>query len=146
MDNTLTKIDQIAFVVNDMEKAKAVMKTLFGAEPDRENQASTTRHRMAFYHFANIELELILPDERTDTQKKFLEKHGQGIHHIRFDVSDYKKTTQDLASRGYPLLSETDSVRKEGVKVAFINTEPDLGAYIELINMQEALDKEENKR
>lgn len=142
MENTLTKIDQIAFVVEDMDKARAAMKQIFGAEPDRESPASDTRHHMLFYRFANIELELICPEDRPCTQKTFLRTHGKGVHHIRFDVDNYKKTLETMAERGYPVMEENDSVRKEGVKIAYFNTEADLGCYFEVINMQEALDRE----
>jgi methylmalonyl-CoA/ethylmalonyl-CoA epimerase len=143
LENKLVHIDQIAFAVDDMPSAIKAMKKIFGVEPDRESPAAGARHHMAFYRFANIELELIAPKSEHGTQAQFLRTHGKGVHHLRFDVDDYAKTLETLAGRGYPVLEEADSVRKEGVKIAYFNTEPDLGCYFEIINMQEAINREE---
>lgn len=139
-------ITQIGIVVPDLEAAMEKMEKAFGARPDMfcdtpkdgkfyYGEPEDFSCRMAFYRFANVELELIVPLKGRSIWKDFLNAGKVGIHHIRFNVTSYEGAVREMEARGYKIIMESKTARNiEGLKWGYFDTEKDLGFVVEILN------------
>lgn len=150
-NENLTLITQIGIVVNDLDAAMEQMRKVFGVEPDAMGQTPNhdTRYygeeeafcgKMAFYRFANVELEMIEHLKGRSIWQDYLKDGNFGLHHLRFGVKSFDATVRDMGERGYPVAMEGPSVRNvEGLKWAYFDTFRDIGFVTEIFNDLEIL-------
>lgn len=128
----IKKIDHIGVVVNDIEEALKVYQQALGLTltkiQDRPDQAV----RIAFLPTGESEIELVQPVTSESGVAKFLEKRGEGIHHICLEVDDIEKALADLQERGLQLIDETPRTGPTGERFAFIHPKSTHGVLIEL--------------
>lgn len=145
-----TEIVQIGIVVRDLEKSAAALSAVFGIgpfrmivyPPDGRNDIVTTyrgqpgdfRYRQAFAEVGNLEIELIQPLSGRSIWADFLEKHGEGIHHIRFNVMEMESLLQHLGNHGIGVLQSGSGLRP-GTFWANLDTEAKIGFTIEVMKM-----------
>jgi methylmalonyl-CoA/ethylmalonyl-CoA epimerase len=102
----IKKIDHVGIVVNDIEEALKVYQQTMGLSlakiQERPDQAVT----IAFLPTGESEIELVQPVTSDSGVAQFLQKRGEGIHHICFEVNDIEKTLADLREKGLQLIDE----------------------------------------
>lgn len=139
-------VAQICFVTDDLDKTAEWFSGFFDApvkarvtsgpraeaETEYRGAPSEARCRMAFFTFGNVEIELIEPDEHPSCWREFLEKNGPGCHHLAFKVKGMKEKVAAFEAGGYPLLQKGEFT---GGRYAYVDTEPQLGALIELLEI-----------
>jgi methylmalonyl-CoA/ethylmalonyl-CoA epimerase len=146
---TFTRLAQIGFVVRDIEKSAKFLSEVFGIGPFRvidyppEGRDDIIRYyhgkpanfsaRLAFAGVGQIELELIQPLGGDNIWDDFLEQHGEGIHHIRFNVADIEQTTEYLAQHDVAVLQMGSGLRP-GTFFKYFDTEEKVGFIIEALN------------
>lgn len=137
-------IAQVAIVVRDVEKTARNYAELFGMEmppiilTDPEEKAHTryrgqptqAQAKLAFFRMGSLSLELIEPVGGPSTWREFLDRHGEGIHHIAFQVENMDKAVRFLEDKGMPLVQRGDFT---GGCYAYIDATSRLGAIIELL-------------
>jgi methylmalonyl-CoA epimerase len=128
----IKKIDHIGIVVNDIEEALKVYQQALGLSlakvQERPDQAVT----IAFLPTGESEIELVQPITSDSGVAKFLQKRGEGIHHICLEVDDIEKTLADLQGKGLQLIDEMPRTGPEGERFAFIHPKSTHGVLIEL--------------
>ena len=147
MENKLRKLIHIGFAVKNMEKTIENMRKVYGLEPDRMVQMDGAQGRkfrgkdanfvirIVFYRFANIELEFISPISGDSSYSEFLEKHGDGMQHLCFDVADLDGAKEDLHNNGFELIQEGVTTRNvPGLCFAYFDAADSLGHVIEVVN------------
>lgn len=145
-----SRIDQIGIVGRDAETVIASMRTIFGLEPTKRIQTSADRtdafYRgrprvlcadLIFYRIGEIDLEVICPTAGASLHHEYLEKHGEGLYHIRFDVESFDEAVQAMMDRGFPPAMHGASASNSAARWAYFDTEPQLGYYVEIINLRE---------
>ncbi|HLE75349.1 MAG TPA: VOC family protein [Candidatus Bathyarchaeia archaeon] len=144
--DNLKRVTQIAIVVKDIEKAIAIWSELLGLEKpsiaeteDLESTRMTFRGKpskgkakLAFLNLENIEIELIQPVDGPSTWQDFLDRHGEGIHHIAFHVENLEETLERFRKMG--IRAEQKGDFKGGCYV-YTDSKSELGAIIELLHM-----------
>ena len=145
-NKNLKAITQIGVVVHDLDAAIEGMRKIFGVEPARfgktpeknkfyHGQPGDFAAKMAFYDFANIEIELVEPQDGASIWREFLDSGKCGLHHLRFSVNSLEDTVEDMRERGAEVVMEGESVRQiPGLRWAYFDTEPPLGWTIEILN------------
>jgi hypothetical protein len=139
--NKFTKVSQVGIIVKDIRKTMAAMERVFGATPDKEGNVCPTNRRyhgkegdfdalIALYDFANIQIELIEPLRGDNIWQEFLDKHGEGIHHIRFNVEDNDAAINDMAEKGIEVSQSGDSLTP-GLRWTYFDSEDALGFIVE---------------
>lgn len=135
---------QVGVIVRDIEKTARQYAEVFGIEvpavmiTDAVDKARTeyrgeptpARAKLAFMDMGNIQLELIEPDEHPSTWREFLDKHGEGIHHIAFTVKGMKDAVTFLESKGMPLVQKGEYTSG---RYAYIDGTDKLGFILELL-------------
>ncbi len=115
-----TIVTQIGLVVKDIEKSIDAYCEIFGllrpeiiitdeyeaAKTEYLGQPSYARAKLAFFHLGQVDLELIEPIGEPSTWKEALINHGDGFHHIAFQIKDTGKVVQVLESKGIPMVQQ----------------------------------------
>jgi methylmalonyl-CoA/ethylmalonyl-CoA epimerase len=125
------KINHIAIVVEDIEKALAVYRDAVGLPLEHITEESAEQVRVAFLPTANGEIELIQPTTSDSGVAKFLAKRGEGLHHICLEVDSLDATMQAMAARGLQILGEPH-INQRGDKYVFIHPKSAHGVLLEL--------------
>ena len=140
---------QIGVVVNDVAKSIKHLSEIFGIGPfrvidyppaDRQDieryyhgEPADFTARLAFANLGPVELELIQPLEGESIWRDFLNQHGEGIHHIRFNARDIESVTGHLAANEIEV-AQMGSGLRPGTMFKYFDTESKVGFIIEVMN------------
>lgn len=127
----LEKIDHIGIAVKNLDEATAFYKSM-GAEPYHYEEVESQKVKVAFIKIGDSNIELLEPTSDESPIAKFLEKKGEGIHHIAYRVEDVQKSLDKLKADGMKLLNETPMDGAHGMKVAFVHPKSVNGVLTEL--------------
>ena len=152
MENKFKEITQVGMVVKDANTIISAMRQIFGAEPDEivvtaENDQRVYKGRkgnflgqLIFYRFANIELEFIVPIHGESVWKTHLEKHGESMHHLLFEVDSFEQAAAQLEESGLIIEQQGTSVKNiPGLKWAYFDSKGRLPFAVEMKNSHEKL-------
>jgi methylmalonyl-CoA epimerase len=123
-------LDHIGIAVKSLDSAK-IYEDL-GLTVDHVETVTTQGVRTAFLSTGDANLELLEPTGPESTVAKFIEKRGEGIHHICFRVDDIEAHLSRLKSLGYRLIDESPVPGAHGCRVAFLHPAAGNGVLIEL--------------
>src|SRR5688572_25976904 len=123
-------LDHIGVAVRSIESA-AIYKAL-GLTIDHVETVETQRVKTAFLSVGDSNLELLEPTDDTSPIAKFIEKRGEGIHHICLRVDDIEAHLERLKAEGYRLINEAPVPGAHGCRVAFLHPSAGNGVLIEL--------------
>jgi methylmalonyl-CoA epimerase len=123
-------LDHIGIAVKSLDSAK-IYEDL-GLTIDHVETVTTQGVRTAFLSAGDTNLELLEPTGPESTVAKFIEKRGEGIHHICFRVHDIEAQLSRLKSLGYRLINESPVPGAHGCRVAFLHPAAGNGVLIEL--------------
>ena len=128
----LKKIDHIGIVVRSIEEALKVYRDALGLPLAHVQEVPEQQVRIAFLPIGDCEIELVEPTAADSGVARFLEKRGEGLHHICFEVEDIEAALRDLAARGLRLI---DRQPRQGAigRVAFLHPKSAHGVLIELV-------------
>jgi methylmalonyl-CoA epimerase len=142
----IKRIDHIGIVVNDLEEALQVYQQALGLSlaeiQERPDQAAT----IAFLPTGETQVELVQPVSSDSDVAKFLQKRGEGIHHICLEVDDIEKAMADLQAKGLQLIDEVPRLGPQGERFAFIHPKSAHGVLIELYEYRESETAHDSRR
>jgi len=130
--NQMRKIEHIGIAVKDLEVSNALFEKLFGAPPYKSEEVASEGVRTSFFMNGPNKIELLEATTPESPIAKFLEKKGEGIHHIAFDVEDIVSEIARLQSEGFTVLNETPKKGADNKLVAFLHPKGTNGVLIEL--------------
>jgi len=139
-----TTITQVGIIVGDIEaKARAwsqilglpmpeivITDTVDIAQSEYQGQRSTARANLAFFHMGQVDVELIEPIGEPSTWKDQLDRHGDSLHHIAFQIQGMQEKVAYLDSRGVPLVQRGEYT---GGRYAYVDGGAQLGCILELL-------------
>jgi methylmalonyl-CoA/ethylmalonyl-CoA epimerase len=129
----LEKLDHIGIAVKDLDKAIKLYKDVFRIEPSLVYESEYTKARIAFFPIGETRIELIQPVDPESVMGKFLEKKGEGIHHVSYKVKDVDSSLAELEKKGVQLIDKKSRKVRENEKVAFLHPKSTNGVLVELI-------------
>ena len=130
------KINHVAIVVQDIDAALKFWEQTFGLELDHVEDVPSQKSKVAFLPLGESEIELVQPTTSDSGLANFLEKRGEGMHHICIEVSDIDATLAELKSKGVRLINEVPE-ELPGRKMAFVHPKAANGVLIELYQLTE---------
>ncbi len=128
----IEKVDHIAIVVRSIEEALQVYEGALGFELTEVKEMPEQAVRIAFLPVGEGEIELVEPLTTDSGVAKFLEKRGEGLHHICLEVEDIEAALHDLRAKGVGLIDKQPRQGAHG-RIAFLHPESTHGVLIELI-------------
>jgi methylmalonyl-CoA/ethylmalonyl-CoA epimerase len=128
----MLKIEHIGIAVKNLGDSNELFSKLFGKIPYKLEKVESESVSTSFFMMGESKIELL---EATDPQSsiaKFIEKKGEGIHHIAFEVSDIHTEMKRLQAEGFTLLSESPKKGADNKLICFLHPKGTNGVLIEL--------------
>lgn len=129
----VTRVDQIAIVVDDLDSAVAHYAAWYGLAPSYREVLDDAGIEEAMIDIGGVWLQLIAPTRSDSTVSDFLREHGAGLHHLGFGVASIRAALEDLKAEGAEIRQPAPRVGGGGHLVAFIEPEPITGVLTELV-------------
>ena len=133
MSSLLTEIDHVAIAVNDLEAAIQYYKDVFGAEVEHRETVESDGVEEALLKVAESYVQLLTPTRDDSPVAKYLEKKGEGIHHVGYRVADCGAALQAVKDAGGRTIDEAPRPGSRGTTVAFVHPKGAFGTLIELV-------------
>lgn len=128
----MENVDHIGIAVKSIDATLPYYTETLKLKLIHMEEVPSEKVRVAFIDCGNIKLELLQPLDETSTIHSFIEKKGEGIHHIAFGVSNIQERLNELKEKGVRLIQETPKVGAHGALVAFIHPKSSEGVLYEL--------------
>ncbi len=132
----MKKVDHIGIAVKDLNTVLPYYTETLGLPLLKIEEVASQKVRVAFIDAGNVKLELLEPMDDQNAIYKFLEKKGEGIHHIAFGVENIEERMQELRDKGVQLLSDQPKPGAGGAMVAFMHPKSSNGVLYELCEKQ----------
>jgi methylmalonyl-CoA epimerase len=129
----LEKLDHIGIAVKDLDQAMKLYQEAFEIEPSIVYESSYTKAKIAFFPIGEVRVELIQPFNPDSVVGRFLEKKGEGIHHVSYRVKDVDRSLAELERKGVQLIDKKSRQVRENERVAFLHPKSTNGVLVELI-------------
>lgn len=121
MSGQVEKIDHIGIAVRSIAERLPLYRDVLGLEYLGEEEVATQGVRVAFFKIGESMIELLEPLDATGPIARFLEKHGEGIHHLALGCADIEVAREAARSGGLRLLSETPLDGAHGKLISFVH-------------------------
>jgi methylmalonyl-CoA/ethylmalonyl-CoA epimerase len=128
----MRKIEHIGIAVKDLAISNPIFEKLFGAPPYKSEEVASEGVKTSFFLNGPNKIELLEATNPESPIAKFIEKKGEGIHHIAFDVEDIHAEIKRLQSEGFIVLNEIPKKGADNKLVAFLHPKSTHGVLIEL--------------
>jgi methylmalonyl-CoA epimerase len=129
----LTEIDHVAIAVNDLDAAIAYYAETFGATVDHREVVDSDGVEEALLKVADSYIQLLTPTREDSPVALYLQKKGEGIHHVGYRVSDCAEALQSVKDHGGRVIDQAPRPGSRGTTVAFVHPKGALGTLIELV-------------
>jgi methylmalonyl-CoA/ethylmalonyl-CoA epimerase len=133
MNSLLTEIDHVAIAVRDLDAAIAWYEQVFGATVTHREIVESDGVEEALVRVADSYVQLLTPTHDDSPVAKYLEKRGEGLHHVAFRVANCAVALEAVKSSGYRVIDETPRPGSRGTTVAFLHPKASFGTLIELV-------------
>jgi methylmalonyl-CoA/ethylmalonyl-CoA epimerase len=132
-------IDHTGIAVHDINQAVATYTKLLGMAPTWTERLEDRKLTLVFFDLGPSSIELLCPDSDSPSPiAKFLNNHGEGIHHVAFLVKDIRVELQRLASAGFTLIDQVPRSGARGSEIAFIMPHSCNGVLVELVQAHQS--------
>lgn len=131
-DCKMNKIEHIGIAVKDLEKSNSLFSLLFGTPPYKTEEVESEGVKTSFFASGPNKIELLEATKPESAIARFIEKKGEGIHHIAFAVDDIEKEINRLTDSGFLLINPVPKKGADDKLVAFLHPKNTNGVLIEL--------------
>lgn len=128
----MKKIEHIGIAVKNMEAATAMYSVLLNTKPYKNEVVDSEGVCTTFFRMGESKIELLAATNDESPIAKFLEKRGEGIHHIAFDVTDIDAEISRLQAEGFELINKTSKHGADNKMIAFLHPKCTGGVLVEL--------------
>src|ERR671911_545352 len=129
----LTEIDHVAIAVNDLEEAIAYYRDTFGAEVAHREVVEPDGVEEALLRVADSYVQLLTPVRDDSPVAKYLERRGEGLHHVGYRVDDCAAALDAVKAHGGRAIDEAPRPGRRGTTVAVVPPKGAFGTLIELV-------------
>ena len=128
----ISHIEHIGIAVNSLDEAIPFYEEMLGLKCYAIEEIAGQKVKTAFFMVGQTKLELLESTDAEGPIGKFIEKRGQGIHHIAFAVDNVNQSLAELDSKGIQLIDKTSKKGAEGLNIGFVHPKATMGTLIEI--------------
>lgn len=128
----ITHIEHIGIAVKNLEESIKYYETVLGLKCYSIEEVKDQRVKTAFFKVGQTKIELLESTEAEGPIGKFIEKKGEGIHHIAFAVNNIEKALADAEAKGVQLIDKSPRKGAEGLDIGFLHPKFTVGVLTEL--------------
>lgn len=125
-------IDHIGIAVKDLEKAIKTYETLLNTSCYKREVVEEQKVETAFLQTGESKVELLGATEPDSVIASHVEKRGEGLHHVAFEVENIEEEMERLTNEGFRLLSDTPKAGADNKKIVFLHPKDSNGVLVEL--------------
>ena len=126
------KIEHLGIAVHDLEQANKTYTKLLGRPPYKEEAVASENVTTSFFKSGDNKIELLAATSDDSAIAKFIEKKGEGIHHVAFAVEDIYAELERLKKEGFQILNEQPKKGADNKLIAFVHPKSSNGVLVEL--------------
>jgi len=128
----ITHIEHIGIAVNSLEEAIPYYEETLGMKCYAIEEVADQKVKTAFFMVGQTKIELLESTDPEGPIGKFLEKKGQGVHHLAFAVNDVNKSLSELDEKGVRLIDKSSRKGAEGLNIGFLHPKSTMGVLTEI--------------
>jgi methylmalonyl-CoA/ethylmalonyl-CoA epimerase len=125
-------INHIGIAVRSIEDRRPFYEDTLGAVFENIEEVPSQKIRVGFFRVGDIRLELLEPADPSSTVATFLDKRGEGLHHVAFTVEDIEARIAELKQSGLRMIDETPRPGAHHMRIAFVHPKSTFGVLTEL--------------
>ncbi|MEI8000917.1 MAG: methylmalonyl-CoA epimerase [Actinomycetes bacterium] len=129
----LTEIDHVAIAVRDLDAAVAYYEATYGVEVEHRETIERDGVEEALLKVADSYVQLLTPTRDDSPVAKWMEKRGEGIHHVGYRVDDCAVALERVKAQGHQVIDDAPRGGSRGTTVAFVHPKTAFGTLIELV-------------
>lgn len=134
----IQNINHIGIAVRSLDETVPFYTEQLGLPLQKIEEVDSEKVRVAFINAGNVKLELLEPTNEDSPIAKFIEKRGQGIHHVAFGVIEIEDRIREIKERGIQMIHDTSKPGAGGAQVAFMHPKSTHGVLFELCDKSKA--------
>lgn len=128
----MEKLEHIGIAVKDLNAANKLFATLLGREHYKIEEVASEGVRTSFFELGGVKIELLEATNENSPIAKFIEKKGEGIHHLAFDVKDIHQEIKAYQEKGFQLINLEAKKGADNKLIAFLHPKSTQGVLVEL--------------
>lgn len=128
----LTNVEHIGIAVKDLKQADELFRILLNTPPYKHEEVQSESVLTSFFRINQTKVELLQATESDSAISKFIDKRGEGVHHIAFEVDDIYAEMERLEKEGFVLLNKEPKYGADNKLVCFVHPKSASGVLVEL--------------
>ena len=128
----LGKIEHVGIAVKDVDAANLIYEKLLGTAPYKQETVKEQNVTTSFFKAGENKIELVAAMDSSSPVAKFIDKRGEGVHHIAFAVDDILAEMNRLEKEGFTIIDKTPKKGADNKLVAFLHPKGTSGVLVEL--------------
>ena len=128
----ISHIEHIGVAVKSIEEQLPYYEQVLGVKCYNIEEVAEQKVKTAFFKIGQTKIELLEPTSEDSTVAKFIEKRGEGIHHLAFAVPNIKEALNEMETKGVQLIDKAPRNGAEGMSIAFLHPKSTCGILTEL--------------
>ena len=129
---SVKSLNHIGIAVRSIEDQQAFYAGTLGLEFENVEDVPSQQVRVAFFRAGDIRIELLEPTSADSPVAKFIEKRGEGLHHVAYTVDDIEARIAELRESGLRMIDETPRPGAHHMQIAFVHPKSSFGVLTEL--------------
>ena len=128
----MERLEHIGIAVRSIDKANATFSLLLGAEHYKIEEVESEGVRTSFFQIGGVKLEFLEATSEDSPIAKFIEKRGEGIHHLAVQVSDLVQSIAQCRNNGFEVINANPKMGSDNKMVCFLHPKSTAGVLVEL--------------
>ena len=128
----MNKLEHIGIAVKNLEESNRLFSRLLGTDPYKTEIVEREGVKTSFFKVGDVKIELLEATHPDSPIARFIEKKGEGVHHLAFDVQPIEEKMEKLKSEGFGLLADTPKPGADNKKIVFLHPKTTNSVLIEL--------------
>lgn len=129
---SINKIEHIGIAVSNLDASEKLFSQLLGCEPYKREEVASEGVITSFFLLGDVKIELLAATNENSPIAKFIEKKGEGIHHIAFDTTNIVTTLEEKSAQGFQLINTSPKDGADNKQIAFLHPKSTNSVLVEL--------------
>jgi methylmalonyl-CoA/ethylmalonyl-CoA epimerase len=134
-ESMLNRIYHLGYAVENIEAASRFYRENFGVQPGEPEMVVEQGIVAVMFRVGESMVELVQPTHPDSPVGRFLERHGEGVHHVAYEVDDLEAALRELRKNGVEIIDEEPRIGAGGTRMAFVHPKSAFGVLTELVEL-----------
>ncbi len=128
----IKSLNHVGIAVKSIDDQRSFYESTLGATFECYEEVASQKVRVGFFRVGDVRIELLEPTDPSSPVAKFLEKRGEGLHHLAFTVDDIQARIDELKNAGLAMIDQTPRMGAHHMQIAFVHPKSSHGVLTEL--------------